>query len=152
MKKTVALTCAVLAVALAGAPARSGDKGDKALSPKDLVGIYEIVSGEHGGKPIPPKEIEADRVTFTEDAVALVDKDKKKVYAATYKLEGGPAGTRIHMTTIEPKKGETADGLIRKEADWVTLIYALPGGKAPTEFKSGEKQMMFTLKKVQKSS
>jgi hypothetical protein len=52
------------------------------------------------------------------------------------------------MVSLEPKKGETADGLIERKGDTVTLIYALPGGKAPTEFKTNEKQQMFTLKKV----
>jgi len=36
-----------------------------------------------------------------------------------------------------------------RQGDTVTLVYALPVGAAPTEFKTREKQMMFTLKKRQ---
>jgi hypothetical protein len=42
------------------------------------------------------------------------------------------------------------EGLIASEGETVKLIYALPGGKAPTEFKTAEKQQMFVLKKVKK--
>jgi uncharacterized protein (TIGR03067 family) len=120
----------------------------KGLTPRDLVGVYRITAGEHGGKAIPAKELKVDRVAFTEDEVTVLDKATKKVYAASYKLDGAKVPTRIHMVGLEPKKGETADGLIEKKGNMVRLIYALPGGKVPTEFKTSEKQQMFTLKKV----
>ncbi len=147
----LALALGTMAVALLATRAQSGDAKGKAMTPKDLVGVYRITAGEHAGKDVPQKDLQADRVTFTEDAVTVVDKAAKKVYAASYKLEAGAGGTRIHMIAIEPKKGEAAEGLIKRDGDTVTLVYALPGGKAPTEFKTHEKQMLFTLKKLQKA-
>jgi uncharacterized protein (TIGR03067 family) len=144
--RRLALVLVVVAAGLMATAARSGDGKGKGPTPKELVGVYKITAGEHGGKPIPEAELKADRVTITEDAITLVDKSNNKVYAATYKLDGG----KLHMVSIEPKKGETADGLIKKEGDTVTLIYALPGGKAPTEFKTHAMQQMFTLKKTAK--
>ena len=43
-----------------------------------------------------------------------------------------------------------AKGLIEKKGDTVKLIYALPGGETPTEFKTKEKQLMFVLKNERK--
>jgi hypothetical protein len=45
-----------------------------------------------------------------------------------------------------PQEGMTATGLVKKEGDTITLIYALPGGAAPTEFKTKAKQQMFVMK------
>jgi len=151
MKKLV-LTLGLMVAVMLAAQAQSGEKkgSDKALTPKALAGAYKIVSGEHFGKAIAEKELETDQTSFTEDAVTVFDKNTKKVYAATYKLDSGKSPARIHMTSIEPKKGETADGLIKMEGDTVTLIYALPGGEVPTEFKTKGKQQMFTMKRVGK--
>ncbi len=137
-----------VSVVLVGTRAQSGDA--KRLTPSDLVGVYQITAGEHGGKEIPAKEIEADWITFTEDAITVVDRNTKKVYAATYKLDSGKSPARLHMVSIEPKKGEAAEGLIKRDGNTVTVIYALPGGAAPMDFKTHEKQQMFTLKKVAK--
>ena len=138
----------VVAVLLLALRAGAGD--GKKLTPHDLVGVYQITAGEHAGKAIPAKELQVDRVSFTEEAITVVDKSAKKVYAATYKLDGAKEPAHIHMVSIEPKKGQAAEGLIRRQGDTVTVIYALPGGAAPTDFKTQEKQQMFTLQKVAK--
>jgi hypothetical protein len=39
-----------------------------------------------------------------------------------------------------------ADGLIERKGDTITLIYALPGGDLPTEFKTQGRQLMLTLR------
>ena len=46
--------------------------------------------------------------------------------------------------------GGTAEGLIKRDGNTVMLIYALPGGETPTEFKTKEKQQMFTMKRLGK--
>ncbi len=57
------------------------------------------------------------------------------------------------ITPYTDKKGEevTAKGLIEKDGDTVKLIYALPGGEMPTEFKTKEKQLMFVMKNENKT-
>ena len=47
-------------------------------------------------------------------------------------------------------KGTKAEGLIEIAGESVKLIYSLPEGKAPTEFKTGDKQQMFALLKIEK--
>ena len=51
------------------------------------------------------------------------------------------------MRSTAPKEAE-AVGLVKREGDTVTLIYALPGGKPPTEFKTQERQNLFVLKRA----
>ena len=50
----------------------------------------------------------------------------------------------------DSKKEVVAMGLMEMEGDTVKLIYALPGGEMPTEFKTKEKQLMFIMKNEKK--
>ena len=54
------------------------------------------------------------------------------------------------MPRIErpPGEGEVARGLIEKDGETVRLIYALPGGMAPTSFETKAQQLMFVLKNI----
>ena len=118
-----------------------------------LVGSYEIVSGEKGGKKTTEDRLKDVHVQIAANAITTFDKDKKMVYAATYKLNTSKKPWRITMTaTLTPVdgKGTKAEGLIQMDGDRVQLIYALPGGTAPTDFQTREKQQMFVLKKSSK--
>lgn len=131
----------------------AGDgSGTKALA-DELVGDYTITAGEKNGKQTPSEEIKDVTVRIAKNAITTFDKDRKQLYAATYKLDASKKPWRITMTaTISPAKGDgtVSEGLIEKEGDTVRLIYALPKGKAPTEFKTGDQQQMFTLKRSSK--
>jgi hypothetical protein len=50
---------------------------------------------------------------------------------------------------VEKSGGEVARGLIEKKGDSVRLIYSLPTGEIPQEFKTKEKQLMFNMKKTE---
>jgi uncharacterized protein (TIGR03067 family) len=120
---------------------RPGEKGG-ALK---LEGTYTIVSGEEGGELIPEPRIKGAIVKFTADKITATDKDKKEFFAAIYKMDTGKTPYRIMMKSTTPKEAETT-GLIEKKGETVRVIYALPGGEEPTEFKTKEKQQMFVLK------
>jgi hypothetical protein len=63
---------------------------------------------------------------------------------------GGSSRPRArHLSCREKSAGEIARGLIEQEGETVRLIYALPTGEIPTEFKTKEKQLMFVLKKAE---
>src|SRR5262249_13808912 len=142
-----ALMAAAAAAILAAAPAEDR-KGDLKAGASALVGTYSIVAGERDGRPEPPERVLGTVVRFTETTVSVTDKDKKETFSASYTLDASKTPCRITLTsTVAPVKGEVAEGLIKKDGDTVTLIYALPGGAAPTAFKTGAKQMMFVLKK-----
>jgi len=123
---------------------------DKTFSPEALVGRYTIVSGEKDGLKEPEERIKGTIVTFTKDSVTVADKEKKERYSATYKLDSSKTPSDIVMTSkVEGSSGDIARGLIQKEGETLRLIYALPKGEIPTEFKTKENQLMFIMKKAE---
>jgi uncharacterized protein (TIGR03067 family) len=131
-------------------------KADKATTPESLVGRYTIASGEKEGSKEPEERIKGTTVTFTKETVIVADKDKKEIYSASYTLDTKTTPCQITMTSkVEGSAGEIARGLIQQDRDdenVVRLIYALPKGEIPTEFKTKEKQLMFVLKKEKETA
>ena len=127
---------------------------------KSLIGTYKITSGERNGKKVDSERLQDVTVRFEEKVITTFDKDKKEFYAATYELDTKQKPWKIMMTaTIVPVegkaqkvdgKGTKAEGLIEFSGETVRFIYSLPEGKAPTEFKTGDKQQMFVLMKTEK--
>jgi uncharacterized protein (TIGR03067 family) len=117
----------------------------------DLVGGYTIVSGEISGIPEREERIKGSVVRFSEDRVVVVDKESKELFGATFKLDTTQSPWQITMTSkLGQNEGQVARGLIEKDGDTVRLIYALPGGQTPTEFKTKDKQLMFVMKNMKK--
>ena len=130
-------------------------KADKKTTPESLVGDT-ITSGEKEGSKEPEERIKGTTVTFTKETVIVADKDKKEIYSASYKLDTKTTPCQITMTSkVEGSAGEVARGLIQQDKDdenVVRLVYALPTGEIPTEFKTKEKQLMFVMKKEKSDS
>lgn len=155
-----------LLVAIAAAQGRAQDTSKRestqegqATSAK-LIGTYRILSGERNGKKIDADKLADVTVKIDEKIITTFDKDKKEFYAATYELDTQEKPWKILLTaTIVPAAGKgakadgngsKAEGLIEISGETVKLIYSLPEGKAPTEFKTGDKQQMFVLMKTEK--
>ena len=124
-------------------------------APDELLGSYKLVAGERYGEKIQPERVEGVTVRIAKDGIVVVDKDQKEVYAQTYTLDTATRPWKIVMTSkITPfskgKEEQVAKGLIEKTGDTVRLIYAIPGGETPTEFKTTEKQLMFEMKAMSK--
>lgn len=152
MKVHTLFGCAVFGLLCMQVHADNPAGSDKVDTSK-LVGDYQIIEGERGGEPLPENRVKDVLVRIAANAITTFDKDKKEVYAATYKINADKLPWRISMTaTIAPVegKGTKADGLIAMDGDMIKLIYALPGGKTPTEFKTQELQQMFVLKRMGK--
>lgn len=146
LKTAICLSLLCLAPAMLVGAARA----DEPLAPSDLVGVYDIVSGEKYGVEEPQDRIEGSTVRFTEDRVVVIDKEEHEIYGATYKLEPGETDkpTTIKMVSkLAQNEGEVSFGLVEKNDDRVRLIYALPGAMRPADFKTKDKQLMFVLKK-----
>ena len=153
------LTCSLVmagiftVAAVAEADDKKAPPGDKPTAPK-LEGTYTIETGERDGKEIPAERIKGAIVLFTAEMVVGTDKDKKELFSASYTLDTSKKPYRLTMKSKpigDPKKDLTTmpdtPGLVEIDGDKIRLIYALPGGKAPTEFATKELQHLFVLKK-----
>jgi uncharacterized protein (TIGR03067 family) len=163
MKKLLCVALFAVTCGLAAADDNKTKPDDKA-KPADaaaLNGTYAITSGEEEGKAVPKERIEGAMIIFTDKTVAGTDKDKKEFFSATYALDTSKSPWAITMTNAsrgaapakddkKPAEAMTSAGLIKVDGDTVTIIYALPGGKPPTEFKTGDKQQMFVMKRTEK--
>lgn len=145
MRKTMG--AAVLAVLTLGTAVRSDDKAE-AMAAEKLVGTYKIVKGERDGGMPPKEKVDDTVVKFTKDRITSYDAGEKEVYVQTFKLDSSKKPCKILMKSIKPKVDIEVVGLIEVDGDTLKLIYALPGGEEPTEFKTKPKQLMFEMKKV----
>lgn len=148
---TVPLVFAILL--FAGAQTRSEDKPSSDQKPPlDLTGDYLIVSGEKDGAKIPDDEIVGTQVHFVDDRILIEDKDHKSTpYIFNYKVDTSKKPYVITTTSlIGEYKGRVAKGLVEKNGDQVRLIYPMPGGEPPTEFKTKNNQKMIVMKLMPK--
>jgi uncharacterized protein (TIGR03067 family) len=156
LSATLALFALLTSVAVAQQTDSTTKKADKTTTPESLVGRYTITSGEKEGSKEPEERIKGTTVTFTKETVIVADKDKKEIYSASYKLDTTTTPPQITMTSrVKDSAGEIARGLIQQDKDddkVVRLVYALPTGEIPTEFKTKEKQLMFVMKKESSDS
>jgi uncharacterized protein (TIGR03067 family) len=129
---------------------RKNDQTDAAR----YVGMYQVTAGERNGEKIPAEQLEGVRVRIAANAITTYDKNKKEVYVASFTIDTGRQPHRVTLTAkVTPgDKGEgtKSEGLIKMADDAVTLVYALPGGTAPTDFKTTRGQQMFIMKKAEK--
>lgn len=123
-----------------------------------IEGAFNIVSGERDGKAIPEAEIKGSMFRIADRKVIGTDKDRTEFFAATYVVDTAKKPWKLDMKSDAPTKATPGGnapkenvaypGLVKRDGWTVTLIYALPGGDAPTEFKTKEKQQMFVLQNI----
>jgi uncharacterized protein (TIGR03067 family) len=145
------LTCAFVLALAAVTPALPGD-GTKGEA-KKLRGTWTLVRGEDQGKPIPPEKLKGGVIAISDKTIIANDKDHKKVFVMTYRLDPTQKPRAIDMTIIEgdeKQKGKTAKGIYELEGDTLKLAYAFAGPR-PTSFttKKGDKHLSFVLKRAQ---
>ena len=92
-------------------------------------------------------------ITIRDKTITAYDKERKETFAATYTLETKQTPWEITMiSTKAPEVGVIAKGLIEIKQNSVKLIYALPNGQPPTDFKAGQQQQMFDMVKIDQAS
>lgn len=147
-----ATTCLLAGIAIVSCllSAQAEPKNEKGVTAKELVGQYEVTSGEKNGEKLPADRIKGNKVRFTEDKIVATDKDSKETFACTYKVDSSKSPAVITMvSTIQGSAGQVAKGLIQSEGDQIRLIYTLPDGeKQPEKFKTEPGQLMLVLKKL----
>jgi uncharacterized protein (TIGR03067 family) len=118
---------------------------------KRFLGRWQIVDGEDDGRRETPERIKDTFVDVTPDQISVTDRDQKKTWVTTYKLDPSQSPRTIAMTVTQGEwKGKTAHGIYRFDGDTLRICYALPGQPAPAEFttKPGSKQLVFVLKRA----
>lgn len=124
------------------------DRGSDPLK-ANLTGEYRIISGERNGIPIDQHELNNATITIGDTTITTYDKDRKETFIATYTLETSNKPWHITMTSVKaPETGTIATGLVEADHNNVKLIYALPRGQTPTDFRTGEQQQMFVMEKT----
>ncbi len=137
----------VVAMCLAFLTACTGRSADQPKA--DLTGEYRIVGGERNGASIDQNELNNAAIIISDTTIIAYDNERKEMFAATYTIETKRTPWQITMiSTKAPEVGQVAKGLIRAEQDKIELVYALPNGQTPTDFKAGERQQMFVLAKT----
>lgn len=135
---------AILLVLMQACTARSPEQ-----QKVNVTGEYRIVGGERNGAPIDQNELNNAAIIISDTTIVAYDKERKEMFAATYTLDTQQTPWHITMiSTKAPEVGQVAKGLIQAEQNKVQLIYALPNGWPPTDFKAGERQQMFVLAKA----
>src|SRR5262245_51878833 len=133
---------------LAGFPACTDRSSDQPPI-SDLKGEYRIVSGERNGTPIDQQEFHNATIHIGEHTITTYDKDRNETLVATYTLATQQVPWQITMSSIKAAEPRTVTkGLIETSPNGVKLIYALPRGRPPKDFKAGEHQQMFVMTKV----
>lgn len=117
-----------------------------------LIGHYHIKEGAKDGEEIPAEQLKDNTVAISKDTIAVVDRDKKELYSAKYKVSrGGERGLwNVDMESKVPKAGEKALGLLKRDGNKLWLIYAI-SGERPKSFDKTEKgQHLFKMERESK--
>jgi uncharacterized protein (TIGR03067 family) len=137
----------IIAVALvAFAGTLFGEEPAASEEASKLAGTYRFVSGAKHGGEASAEDLATSKVSITAKEIIATNGENQRTYVATYTLDTSKTPWRITMESLVPTIGAKAEGLVSLEGDTLKLIYALPGGETPTEFRTREKQHMWTLK------
>jgi uncharacterized protein (TIGR03067 family) len=118
---------------------------DPADKPK-LDGQHAIVAMERNGIALEQSDYKGATLRFTGDKVVGANKDNTEFLTADCTLNSDKKPCEIVLKiTSGSNKGKELQGLIERKDNTIRLIFANPGGDRPTEFKTKENQVMYTL-------
>ncbi len=123
----------------------------------EFEGAYTITAGEDNGKAVSDDMVKGTSVRITGDSIIVAGKDNKEIYVTKYVLDAKKSPAAITMTETggpRGRKGQKAQGIIKRDGETVMLCYGYEGGIVPTDFKTtaGEKQLCFTMKRKDKDA
>jgi len=110
-----------------------------------IEGGYTVASAERDGKPIPASTLKDAIVRVTGGRIVGTDRDRTEFLYASYTLNMNKTPWEVEMKVMGAKD-DTTRGLVKRDGNTLTLIYAQPGAEAPKEFKTKEGQVMLSLR------
>jgi uncharacterized protein (TIGR03067 family) len=118
---------------------------DPAEKPK-VEGQHAIIAMERDGKALDEANYKGATLRFTDNKLVGANKDSTEFLTADCTLDAGKTPCAIVLVpTAGSYKGKELVGLIERKDNTIRLIFALPGGDRPTEFKTKANQTMYTL-------
>lgn len=112
-----------------------------------LEGQHAITGVERDGKALDEASYKGATFRFTDDKLVAANKDGTEFLNADYTMDASKTPCSIVLKpTAGSNKGKELQGLIERKDNTIRLIFALPGGERPTEFRTKENQVMYTLR------
>ena len=114
-----------------------------------MEGQHTIVAMAQDGMPVDAANfanLKGGSFRFTNDKLVGTNTNGNEFFNATYTIDSSKTPCTIDMKpTTGAFKDKELQGLIERKDNTINLIFALPGGERPTEFKTKENQVMYTL-------
>ena len=119
--------------------------GDAGHAGAEHRGRLHYRVGRARRQPIPAAVLKDAIVRITGGRIVGTDRDRNEFLYATYTLNMNKNPWELELKVMGPKD-DTTRGLVKRDGNTLTLIYAQPGAEAPKEFKTKEGQVMFSLR------
>ena len=101
-----------------------------------IQGSWQAVSGEIGGKPLPPAAVKGTLLKLANGNYEVASVDGKPD-TGSYKLMSSARPKRIDVILgLGPDAGKVIPAIYDLAGDSLKICYALRGSNAPTEFKT----------------
>jgi uncharacterized protein (TIGR03067 family) len=118
---------------------------DAAEKPK-LEGQHAIVVKEQNGTAIDEADFKGSTIRFTDGKLVGANKAGTEFLTADYTIDSSKKPCAIVLkVTSGSNNGKEMQGLIERKDNTIRLVFAYPNGERPTEFKTKENQVMYTL-------
>ncbi|HEV3385437.1 MAG TPA: TIGR03067 domain-containing protein [Gemmata sp.] len=118
---------------------------DNADKPK-LEGQHAIVAMERNGTALNEADFKGATIRFTDGKLVGANKDGTEFLTADWTIDSNKKPCAIVLKlTSGSNNGKELQGLIERKDNTIRLVFANPGGDRPTEFKTKENQVMYTL-------
>ena len=112
---------------------------------KVLLGTWDLVKAEKGGKPLPDSDSKGLKVEITKDEMVIVMPGRDRKETAKYKLDmkSKPRGIDI---TPKGQDGKTVKGIYKIEKGELTMCWSEQGMERPTKFDDKSKALLVLRK------